>query len=179
MGRMPGWPVATPFIFARWREEDRSPMKAETVALLTRHSVLVMTDDSKPVNSDRGEALAAFCLNFMWFLGPATVQLNWFPFGFLAQAGAKASSNSLFNHCLSVTSWSHWANLPTMANLRGKYAGKRRKGRRGIMQSLMQLVMQGWFSHTLKSPSDPDQIPVRSQSDPLDSMSHVQLSRWG
>ena len=49
-----------------------------------------------------------------------------------------------------------------MANLKGTYAGKRRKGQRGIMQLLMQLVMQGWINHTLTSRSDPDQIPVGS-----------------
>ena len=139
------------------RRGKRSPTKAETVALLTSHSVLVMTDDFKPVNSDRGEMFAAFCLNFLWFLGPISAQVNWFLFGFLAQAGAKASSNGLLIMRFSLTSWSWLANLPTVANWTRKYATEQRKGWRGLMQLLIQLVMQGWVNHAYV------EEPIRSQ----------------
>lgn len=75
-------------------KRERSPTEAETVALLTSHSVLVMTDDSKPLNSDREEIFVAFCLNFLWFPGPVSAQVNWFLLVFSA-GRAKASSNSV------------------------------------------------------------------------------------
>lgn len=58
--RMQVGQVAIHFIFAGWWEEEGLPWGQGFSGLLTSHPVLVMTDDSKPLNSDREEIFVAF-----------------------------------------------------------------------------------------------------------------------